>query len=93
MDLPAAAPDGPGLPDWAAGHLAGFERHLAAERGLSRHTVRAYLGDVTALLEHACACGLESLAGLALEPVKLGLADQSLRKLLATIRTIRGLVA
>ncbi|MGC5626743.1 tyrosine recombinase XerC [Georgenia sp. Z1344] len=32
--------------------LAGFERHLAGERGLSAHTVRAYLGDVTTLLVH-----------------------------------------
>ena len=32
---------------------AEFGRHLAAERGLSRHTVRAYLGDVRSLLEHA----------------------------------------
>lgn len=30
--------------------LADFERHLALERGLSAHTVRAYIGDVTALL-------------------------------------------
>ncbi|MFR9731290.1 tyrosine recombinase XerC [Saccharopolyspora sp. MS10] len=27
-----------------------FERHLAAERGLSEHTVRAYVGDVVSLL-------------------------------------------
>lgn len=27
-----------------------YERHLALERGLSGHTVRAYLGDVTSLL-------------------------------------------
>jgi integrase/recombinase XerC len=27
-----------------------YERHLAAERGLSAHTVRAYLGDVCSLL-------------------------------------------
>src|ERR1700689_2527879 len=53
---PAAAPE-PGLPDWAAGRLAAFERHLTAGRGLSAHTVRAYLGDVGALLEHAGAWG------------------------------------
>ena len=27
--------------------LAGFERYLRAERSLSPHTVRAYIGDVT----------------------------------------------
>jgi integrase/recombinase XerC len=31
-----------------------FERHLALERGLSRHTVRAYIGDVVSLLDHFC---------------------------------------
>jgi len=37
---------------------AEFGRHLAAERGLSRHTVRAYLGDVRSLVEHAGAGGI-----------------------------------
>jgi integrase/recombinase XerC len=32
----------------------GFERHLALERGLSPHTVRAYIGDVVSLLDHFC---------------------------------------
>lgn len=32
--------------------LAAYERHLASERGLSPHTVRAYLGDVVGLLVH-----------------------------------------
>lgn len=41
-----------------------FRRHLATERGLSAHTVRAYLGDVRSLLEHAHRCGLNDLAGL-----------------------------
>jgi integrase/recombinase XerC len=35
-----------------------FGRHLAAERGLSPHTVRAYLGDIRSLLEHAGQCGI-----------------------------------
>ncbi len=33
--------------------LAAFEDHLVLERGRSEHTRRAYLGDVTALLEFA----------------------------------------
>jgi integrase/recombinase XerC len=66
----------PALPDWAAERLAEFERHLAAERGLSPHTVRAYLGDVTALLEHACQDGLDDLGGLGITVIRAWLADQ-----------------
>jgi integrase/recombinase XerC len=36
-----------------AAALAAFRRHLAAERGLSPHSVRAYLGDISALLRYA----------------------------------------
>lgn len=32
--------------------VAAFERHLRSERGLSPHTVRAYVGDVVSLLAH-----------------------------------------
>jgi integrase/recombinase XerC len=64
------------LPDWAAGHLAAFERHLTAERGLSPHTVRAYLGDVAALLGHACQEGLGDLAGLDIGLIRAWLAAQ-----------------
>lgn len=37
----------------AAATLADYERHLRAERGLSPHSVRAYLGDAGSLLDHA----------------------------------------
>jgi integrase/recombinase XerC len=73
--VPAAAPE-PGLPDWAVGRLAAFERHLTAERGLSAHTVRAYLGDVGALLEHACACGLDDVAELDIHVIRAWLGAQ-----------------
>ncbi|MBO0773370.1 MAG: site-specific integrase, partial [Actinobacteria bacterium] len=46
------------LPEpWQAA-LTAFGRHLAAERGLSAHTVRAYLGDAASLLGHAVRAGL-----------------------------------
>jgi integrase/recombinase XerC len=47
-------PEGDQLPEPMAKALAAFGRHLAAERGLSAHTVRAYLGDIESLLTHAC---------------------------------------
>jgi integrase/recombinase XerC len=75
MSAPPRGPD-PGLPDWASERLAGFERHLVAERGLSPHTVRAYLGDVRALLEHACLGGLGDLAALDIGLIRAWLAAQ-----------------
>ncbi|HZC41408.1 MAG TPA: tyrosine-type recombinase/integrase [Streptosporangiaceae bacterium] len=46
------------LPEpWQAA-LQAFGRHLTAERGLSAHTVRAYLGDAASLLGHAVRAGL-----------------------------------
>ena len=44
--------------------LAAFGRHLAAERGLSPHTVRAYLGDISALLSYAAEDHCDELADL-----------------------------
>src|SRR5215213_3926528 len=34
-----------------------FARHLASERDRSAHTVRAYVGDVVSLLDHATRMG------------------------------------
>jgi integrase/recombinase XerC len=70
----ATAPEG--LPDWAGERLAAFGRYLAAERGLSAHTVRAYLGDVRALLEHACLRGLQDLSDLDIGAIRAWLAAQ-----------------
>jgi integrase/recombinase XerC len=71
---PAGSPAG--LPDALQAALEAFERHLAAERGLSRHTVRAYLGDTHSLLEHVAAAGKTSLRALAVDDLRGWLAGQ-----------------
>ena len=73
--------DGPGVtqaawPDWIDERLAAFQRHLAAERNLSPHTVRAYIGDVRSLLEYACRNGLGELSGLRIGVIRSWLAAQ-----------------
>jgi integrase/recombinase XerC len=54
--------------------LAGFERYLRAERSLSPHTVRAYIGDVTSLIEHARRNGVQTPDGLDLAQLRSWLA-------------------
>ncbi|WP_163571808.1 tyrosine recombinase XerC [Fodinicola feengrottensis] len=51
-----------------------FERHLAAERGRSEHTVRAYVTDIVSLLDHAVRLGLTSPAELELAALRSWLA-------------------
>ncbi len=53
-----------------------FIRHLAAERSLSRHTVRAYQGDVQSLLEYAQKDGIGSPGELDLTTLRGWLAQQ-----------------
>ena len=99
----------------AAGQLAeplgraldSFQRHLAAERNTSPHTVRAYLGDVRALLEHATRAGVTSPDGLSITVLRgwlagqhrAGLARSTLARRAAAARTFtafahsRGLLA
>src|ERR1700678_2051699 len=75
---PAADTDGPGegLPAALSAALAAFSRHLAAERALSRHTVRAYNGDVQSLLEYAHSSGIADPGALDLTTLRGWLADQ-----------------
>jgi integrase/recombinase XerC len=64
------------LPEPLANALAEFERHLRAERSLSAHTVRAYTGDITSLLDHACDQGVTEPSGLDLHVLRSWLAVQ-----------------
>jgi integrase/recombinase XerC len=64
------------LPERMQAALDGFGRHLAAERGLSPHTVRAYLGDVRSLLEHAAHDGITAPDGLDIAVLRRWLAGQ-----------------
>ncbi len=56
--------------------LAAFERHLAVERDLSAHTVRAYLGDVSSLLGHAARLGRDDPGDVDLRTLRSWLANQ-----------------
>lgn len=56
--------------------LGDYERHLAAERNLSVHSVRAYVGDVAAMLEHARRLGIDEPAGVDLRTLRSWLALQ-----------------
>ena len=64
------------LPGRMQAALDGFERHLAAERGLSPHTVRAYTGDVRSLLEHAAQGGITAPDGVDITVLRRWLAGQ-----------------
>ena len=71
-----AASDPAQLPAALQRAQAEFGRHLAAERGLSQHTVRAYLGDIRSLLEHASGCGITEPGQLDLAVLRSWLARQ-----------------
>ncbi|MDQ1723890.1 MAG: integrase/recombinase XerC [Frankiaceae bacterium] len=80
--MPAARPSleatRVGLPPGLGSVLDAFETHLSAERNLSVHSVRAYVGDVTGMLDHAARRG-------ATVPDDVDLA--TLRSWLAKLRT------
>ena len=64
------------LPEAMAQVLADYERHLVAERDLTPHTVRAYLGDVSGMLEHATRLGHVDVTTLDLRSLRSWLANQ-----------------
>jgi integrase/recombinase XerC len=76
MTAPPEDPPERDLSEALAGVLADYERHLSRERNLSEHTVRAYLGDVHSLLDHAARLGHESVATIDLRSLRSWLAKQ-----------------
>ena len=59
--------------------LHAFARHLEVERDLSVHTVRAYMGDLTSLLEHLEKLGMSDIAALELTHLRSWLANQNVK--------------
>ncbi len=64
------------LPEPMARLLGDYERHLDVERDLSEHTVRAYVGDIASLLDHAHRLGVDEMAELELSVLRSWLAKQ-----------------
>jgi len=64
------------LPEAMAAVLGDYERHLVSERDLTPHTVRAYLGDISAMLDHVARLGGSSVADIDLRTLRSWLAKQ-----------------
>ena len=64
------------MPESMARVLADYERHLTSERDLTPHTVRAYLGDLSGLLEHATRLSCTDVGDLDLRVLRSWLAKQ-----------------
>ena len=62
-----------------ANGLGAYERHLRAERNLSEHTIRAYLGDIAGMLEHATLLGCARFDDLDIRTLRSWLANQQTR--------------
>jgi integrase/recombinase XerC len=63
-----------GLPDVMRHAVHAYTRHLESERGRSVHTVRAYVGDVVSLLDHAMRMSCAEIADLDLAVLRSWLA-------------------
>lgn len=59
--------------------LIAFQHHLVAERNLSEHTIRAYLGDLSSLLAHLENLGVAEISQLELGHLRSWLANQQVK--------------
>ena len=64
----------PELPGAFTEALERFRDHLSLERNVSPNTVRAYLGDVSSLLDHACRLRLERVDEIDIRTLRSWLA-------------------
>ena len=64
------------LPEAFAGVLGEYERHLVSERDLTAHSVRAYVGDIESLLDHAGRLGITTPGEVDLRTLRSWLAKQ-----------------
>jgi integrase/recombinase XerC len=81
------------LPPRMVEAIAAFERYLRAERSLSPHTVRAYLGDVNSLLGHAHRAGVQAPDALTATHLRGWLASQHASGAARTTLARRGAAA
>ncbi len=81
------------LPRGMQDALDEFTTHLELDRGVSTHTVRAYVGDVDGLLRHAVRQGAGSLAAVDLAMLRSWLTVLSERGLARTTLARRGAAA
>lgn len=56
-----------------------YSHHLGAEKNLSTHTVRAYIGDLDSFIEHLNRNGVEAPEDIALSHIRSWLATQQVR--------------
>ena len=76
MESPTSVPDPAPIAAGLARALDRWRRHLAGERHVSEHTVRAYLGDLGELFTHATAAGIEDPGEIDLVELRAWLAAQ-----------------